>query len=136
MSAMDSQTPSASIVKRVGPKMLHNIPDLMASMAQLDEDSVQQIRKTAEDPPRVAVYDVLQAVTGCSAKDCTHIYARVLAGYPEVLAGCQNFKFSGRGQRETPVADARATVDIIMVLPGRAAPRAGDVRARCPRDCQ
>ena len=119
---MDIQTPSDLIVKR-GPKMLHSIPDLMASMAQLDEDSVQQIRKTAEDPPRVAVYDVLQVVTGCSAKDCTHIYARVSAGYPEVLVGCQNFKFSGRGQRETPVADARAIVDIIMVLPGRAAAR-------------
>ena len=34
-----------------------------------------------------------------------------------------NFKFSGRGQRETPVADARSIVEIIMVLPGRAAAR-------------
>jgi hypothetical protein len=32
-----------------------------------------------------------------------------------------NFKFSGRGQKETPVTDARGIVDIIMVLPGKAA---------------
>ena len=50
---MDSKTPSDSIVERVGPKMLQNIPDLMASLAQLNEDSVQRVRKTAEDPPRV-----------------------------------------------------------------------------------
>ncbi len=44
--------------------MLQNIPDLMMSMAQLDEDSVQQVRKTAEDPPRVSVYDTLGVITG------------------------------------------------------------------------
>ena len=119
LSAMDPQTPFASIVKR--PKMMHTIPDLMASMAQLDEDSVQQIRKTAEDPPRVAVYDVLQVVTGCNANNCSNVFSRVSEAFPEVLTRCSNFKFSGRGQRETPVADARAIVDIIMVLPGRAA---------------
>ncbi len=44
--------------------MIQNIPDLMVSMAELDEDSVQQVRKTAENPPRVSVYDVLGSVTG------------------------------------------------------------------------
>ena len=32
-----------------------------------------------------------------------------------------NFKFSGQGQRATPVADVRTMVEIVMVLPGRTA---------------
>ena len=88
---MDSQTPFASIVKRVRPKMLHNIPDLMASMAQLNDDSVHRIRKTAEDPPRVAVYDVLQVVTGYPDDQSRGLYRRLLEAYPEVRAWCTYF---------------------------------------------
>ena len=116
------------------PTKLRAIPDLMLCLQELDEGSVQQIRKTAEDPPRVAVYDVLQAVTGCSAQNCSITYSRVSEAFPEVLTNCSYFKFSGRGQRETPVADARTVVEIIMVLPGRAAARvrkaAADVMVR------
>ena len=39
----------------------------------------------------------------------------------EVLTLCKNFKFPGQGQRETPVADARGIVQIIMLPPCRAA---------------
>ena len=46
---------------------MRQIADLMFSLQQLDEGTVRQIRKTAEEPPRVSVYDVLQVVTGCSA---------------------------------------------------------------------
>ena len=97
------------------------IADLMASLAELTDGTVQQIRKTAEDPPRIAVYDVLQLVTGCSAQHSTQVYQRLAQNFPDVLTECVNFKFSGRGQRETPVTDARGIVDIIMVLPGKAA---------------
>ena len=64
-SSMDFELQSIFPVRhsRASPRMLQNIPDLMASMSQLDEESVQRIRKTAEDPPRVSVFDVLQAVT-------------------------------------------------------------------------
>jgi hypothetical protein len=110
------------------------IADVMAGLQEMNDGTVRQIRKTAEDPPRVAVYDVLQAVTGCSSQNCSVVYQRLLQGYPDVLTGCSNFKFSGQGQRETPVADARGVVEIIMVLPGRAAARvrkaAADVMVR------
>ena len=113
---------------------MRQIPDLMLCLQELTEGTVRQIRKTAEDPPRVAVYDVLQVVTGCSAQNCSSVYSRISEAFPEVLTNCSNFKFSGRGQRETPVADARTTVEIIMVLPGRAAARvrkaAADVMVR------
>ncbi len=73
-------------------------------------------------------------VTGCSAHKCSNVFSRVSEAFPEVLTGCSNFKFSGRGQRETPVAEVRTIVEIIMVLPGRAASQvrkaAADVMVR------
>ena len=82
----------------------------------------------------MAVYDVLQVVTGCSAHNCSNVFSRVSQAFPEVNTGCSNFKFSGRGQRETPVAELRTIVEIIMVLPGRAASQvrkaAADVMVR------
>ena len=69
----------------------------------------------------MSVYDVLQVVTGSSASNACNVFSRVSEAFPEVLTNCSNFKFSGRGQRETPVAEARTIVEIIMVLPGRAA---------------
>ncbi len=114
---------------------MRQIADLMLCLQQLDEGTcLRQIRKTAEDPPRVSVYDVLQVVTGCSAPNCCNVFSRVSEAFPEVLTNCTNFKFSGRGQRETPVADARTIAEIIMVLPGRAAAQvrraAADVMVR------
>ena len=32
-----------------------------------------------------------------------------------------NFKFSGRGQRDTPVTDARGAVELIVILPDNSA---------------
>ncbi len=100
--------------------MLQNIPDLMMSMAQLDEDSVQGLRKTAEVPPRVSVYDVLGAVTGYAPNNCVNLWQRLSDQFPEVTSLSSNFKFPGRGQRDTPVVDTRA-IAIILATLGRAA---------------
>ena len=102
------------------------IPDLMASMSAfsaLDEEALWQIRKTAENPPRVSVYDVIGAMTGLSSNNCSNVLRRLCDEFPEGAAGCSHFKFPGQGQRNTPVADARGIVEIIMLLPGRAAAR-------------
>ena len=113
---------------------MRQIPDLMLCLQELNEGTVRQIRKTAEDRPRVAVYDVLQVVTGCSANNCSNVYQR-LSQSSEGLTGCSSFRFPGRGQwKETPVAEVRTIVEIIRVLPGRAAARvrkaAADVMVR------
>ena len=42
---------------------------------------------------------------------------------PEVHFTGMNFRFPGRGQRNTPVAPARGIVEIIMLLPGQQAAR-------------
>ena len=96
----------------------------MLYLTELTDDSVTKIRKTLEDPPRVSVYDVLQLVTGCSSNNCSTVYQRITEAFPEVLTKISNFKFSGRGQRDTPVTDAHGIVEILMVMPGKAAARA------------
>ena len=118
---MLSATDSASQIAITRPAMLQNIPDLMMSMAELHEDSVQRVRKTAECPPRVSVYDVLGAITGYAPEDRHKLFQRLCEQFPEVRAICTNFKFPGRGQRDTPVTDAEGITQIIMLLPGRAA---------------
>ena len=49
----------------------------------------------------------------------SNTWQRLSQSYPESLSSMTNFKFSGQGQRQTPVADARTMVEIVMVLPGR-----------------
>ena len=53
------------------------IADLMASLSELTDGAVRGIRKTAEDPPRVSVLDVIGAITGLDSSNssmyCTGI---------------------------------------------------------------
>ena len=39
--------------------------------------------------------------------------------YPEVYPNWINYRFPGRGQRETFVVDVKGIVEIVMLLPGR-----------------
>jgi len=54
--------------------------------------------------------------------------------FPEVVCEKYNFKFPGKGQRETPVVSARGVVSIINLLPGQTAAafrlRAADIVVR------
>lgn len=104
--------------------MARAIPDLTAKMCdfiQLDAAALGQIRKTSEDPPRVSIYDVIRVITGLSASNSKNVWDRVVVAFPEVSTIVETFKFTGPGQRDTPVTDARGAVQIIMILPGRAA---------------
>ena len=56
---------------------MRNIPDLMMSLSSLTSDSVRHIRKTAEDPPRVSVLDVISAVTGLDTNNSSNVYTRL-----------------------------------------------------------
>ena len=104
---------------------MRQIPDLMLCLQELNDSTVRQIRKTAEDPPRVSVIDMVALITGHSPTVCSHTLQRLKESYPEVGLDWSNFRFAGRGQRDTPVADARGIVEVIMILTGRAA---GQVR--------
>ena len=100
---------------------MRQIPDLMLCLQELNDGTVRQIRKTAEDPPRASVIDTIVVITGRSQANSNHTWQRLSQSFPDSLSSVTNFKFSGQGQKPTPVADARTLVEIVMVLPGRTA---------------
>ena len=94
----------------------------------------KKVRKTEGPPVMVSVYDVMCAITSHHPKDVTHEFKNITGRHPEVLGGIQKLKFPGRGQRDTPVTDARGLVMIMNLLPGRQAAqfrmKAADVLVR------
>ena len=100
------------------------IPDLMLCLQQLSDDTVGRIRKTAEDPPRASVIDTIALITGQSQCNAAHTWTRLAQNYPDSCQNVTSFRFSGRGNwKETPVADARTLVEVVLVIPGKAAAR-------------
>ena len=86
-----------------------------------DPRALQGIRK---GNGLVAVYDVMRWITGQDLPACRGCWCRLLENYPDRAAICLSIKFTpkGRGRpAETPATDAAGIVQIIMVLPGRAA---------------
>ena len=67
--------------------------------------------------------DVVEAITGQVKSNAGKTLERIKESHPEVYPNWINFRFPGRGQRETPIADVRGIVEIVMLLPGRHAAR-------------
>ena len=101
--------------------MAHGIPDLLISLTDVPDDSVQRVRKTAEVPPRVRVYDVLSLISGHTSNNSSNALQRLVEQFLEATTSCSNFRFPGRDQRDIPVARAEGIVTIILLLLGRAA---------------
>ena len=97
------------------------ISDLMMSLSSLTDGTVRQVRKTCEDPPRLSVIDVIGVITGHTPTVCSHTLQNVLQNFPEVRPSISNFKFPGRGQRDTSITDAQGIVEVVMVLKGKTA---------------
>ena len=92
-----------------------DMADIRKQLATLlGKSNVGHIRKTDETPPRILVIDVAIAVTRKSHHDTAQDFRRLLTQYPEVGTNCSHLKFPGRGQRDTPVTDAKGIVDIII----------------------
>jgi hypothetical protein len=74
-----------------------------------------QIRMTADGQP--SVFDIIRVLGG--QKNPRDAWTRLTEAYPEVVGKCDNLKFPGRGQRETPVAKTKEDVLYILgFLPG------------------
>ena len=106
----------------------HTIYVARRRLAYLLGQGVRQIRKTDESPTRIAVIDVVAAITGLSSNGIANsnaalAFARLKHDHPEVTAGCSDYKFPGRRQRNTPVTGVRGIVEIIMLMPGHQAAR-------------
>lgn len=93
-----------------------------------------RIRTTPDSPPKASLIDVIGIVTGKNADYAAQILRNIISRNPEVSEGITDFKFPGRGQRDTPVADARTLWSVICLLPGQAAAvfrqKSGDVMVR------
>ena len=62
--------------------------DIPAQLAALLGREMVQIRKTADDPPRVSVIDVVQAISGMTKSNAGHYVDRLKEAHPEVCADC------------------------------------------------
>ena len=100
--------------------------------ALLGKSIVTEIRKTNEEPPRVSVIDVAAAITGKDANKASQDIGVIKERHPEVAQNLGYFKFAGRGQKNTPVGNARGIVEIVMLLPGHHAASVRNAR-RCSR---
>ena len=100
-----------------------DIKQQLATLLNKEATEIGSIRKTNETPPRVSIYDVVSAITGMDGNHAGNAYRDFPIHYSEVHSRGMNFKFPGRGQRDTPVTTARGIVEIIMLLPGRQAAR-------------
>lgn len=64
-----------------------------------------------------SVFDMIRILGG--QKNPHQVWERLSETHPEVLTKCEDFRFTGRGQRDTPVAkDKEATFYILGLLPG------------------
>ena len=116
---------------------MRQIPALMLCLQELNEGTVRQIRKTAEDPPRVSVYDLIQAIT--KVQNLRKTWETLKLNYPEVVSSGYNFtdfQFPGQGQCATPVCEIRMAVEIVMLLPGRASAAVRAKAADCLVSCE
>ena len=71
----------------------------------------------------ISVIDVVQAITGMAKNNAGNYFDRVKTSHPEVSTNCRNYRFPGRGQGDTPVANVPGIIEIIMLLPGQQAAR-------------
>ena len=112
---------SDSLTDVAGPSNSSDEPHDQAVDFMLPMIDTSKIRKTDENPPRVAVFDLIAVLTGQTANNSAMTYSRLISSHPEVTTGCGYFKFKGRGQKFIPVTNAKGAVMIINALPGKVA---------------
>ena len=91
-------------------------------LIELSESSLCQIRKTNDTPPMISVLDVIAAIKGCTSNTAYVAWRRLIETHPETLTFCHSYNFRPKGGGPpTPVTTASGIVQVIMVLPGKAA---------------
>lgn len=73
-----------------------------------------KIRKTEDGC--FSVYDLIRIAGG--KKGERKVWERLCKDHPELVTKCHNFKFPGKGQRNTPVANLENCLYILGLLPG------------------
>jgi hypothetical protein len=86
-------------------------------LMNLTKDDFKGCRVTPDG--MFSVYDVISKFKGCNTNDSTKYYKRI-----EVTTNCtdlKKYKFSGRGQRNTPIAPFNVLLQILSQLSGKQA---------------
>lgn len=76
------------------------------------------------------LYSIFDVIRICGQKDPYNVWNRLQIDFPEVLTNCQNLKFPGKGQKETPVTDKEGLLRIIGLLPGTMGNKYRDLAAK------
>ena len=63
-------------------------------------------------------YSVFDVIKFCGKKNPHDAWKSLTDQHPEVIGKTENFKFAGKGQRETPVANRENILYLIGLLPG------------------
>ena len=71
--------------------------------------------------PHVAALDVITVVTKTTHQNASYHWNEIKEEKPEVANGICNFRFPGQGQREVDVVSLPTALQVIMLLPGKAA---------------
>ena len=85
------------------------------TLRDITESELHRVRK---QDGRIAIHDVIRAVTGQQLKACRTTLHRLLTRHPDLATFCVPFKFNenGRGSnQETPATNAQGIVSIIIV---------------------
>ena len=87
--------------------------DVQQQLSALLGRGVTRLRKTDDNPARISVIDVAVALSGHGADYASQAVRNICENYAEVREKITDFKFPGRGQRKTPVADVRGIVETV-----------------------
>jgi len=94
---------------------------MLAQLLDIDVALIGDLRKTNEPHLRISVIDATSVITGLNARESARALRRIFEAHSEVYRELVYYKFPGRRQRNTPVADLATIVEIIFLLPGRTA---------------
>ncbi len=76
----------------------------------------------------LSVFDIIRVV--CGQKNPYQVWKRLKQEFEADLTNCENWKFPGERQRNTPVVDKKTALKIIGLLPGLAGRKYREVTAR------
>ena len=96
-----------------------DIREQLATLLGKQAMDIVSIRRTSDTPPLISVVDVVAAIAEQTGSNAGNYVERLQINHPEVCSRYANYKFPGKGQKNTLVTDAQGIVEIIMVLPGR-----------------
>ena len=89
--------------------------DIQANLGGIWTCDLGEIRMTPDGQP--SVFDMIRVLGG--QKNPHQVWQRLVESNPEVVPKCENLRFPGRGQRETPVARTKEDAYYILgLLPG------------------